>query len=407
MGTIKKSFFFMRYVLAISALSFTLLSANLCKSYGNDVPGVTDKSVKIGLMGDLTGPAADVWIPFANGIRAFFKMMNYGGGIHGRKIEYILEDDRYSIPLALSSFKKLVFKDKVFVLQAASGVGHSAAIIPLVEKEKIPLITPTGERKFFVPARKYVFSTIPWYEDQAKLAVEYVFNDMKLQSPVIALLYGDVGSGKDSRNTFRELVKIYPVKKYVEIAFPLAAMDFTSEMLAMRRSKPDIVYIHGHAAHATSILKAARRLGLSSTFIVAQYACVDKAVKISGKNASGLLGINCFGTWDDASTGVNRLRKASLAYNPNVSRRDANFFQGWFTGMLFYEGLQNAGRDLTRETYLKGLEAIKNFDTEGICGIVSFSPDDHKSIEYHRFYKADIEKKRFVPISGWRKPKDY
>ena len=99
-------------------------------------------------------------------------MVNYGGGIHGRKIEYVLEDDRYSIPLALSSFKKLVFKDKVFVLQGASGVGHTAAIIPLVEREKIPLIAPTGERKFFIPARKYLFSTIPWYEDQAKLAVE-------------------------------------------------------------------------------------------------------------------------------------------------------------------------------------------------------------------------------------------
>ncbi|MDY7030981.1 MAG: ABC transporter substrate-binding protein [Thermodesulfobacteriota bacterium] len=374
--------------------------------YAGEVQGVTNKTVTIGLMGDLTGPAADVWIPFAHGIKSFFKMVNYGRGVQGRKINYILEDDRYSIPLALSSFKKLVFKDKVFALQAASGVGHTAAIIPLAEKQKIPTIAATGESRFFIPAQKYIFGPLPWYEDQAKLVVEFLFNDMKFTKPSIVLLYPDVGSGKDSRSAFRKLVKIYPVKKYEEVIFSLGGMDFTSEALALRRSKPDMIYIHGHAPIVISILKAAHRLGLSSTFVVAQYACVDKSVETAGKLAEGLLGINCFGVWDDATPGVNRLRKASMAYNPNVQRRDANFFQGWFVGMLFYQGLNNAGRDLTRENYRKGLEAIKDLDTQGICGIVSFGPDDHKAIDYHRLYKADMEKRRFVPITGWRKPKE-
>ena len=98
---------------------------------GEDI-GVTKDSVKIGLMGDLTGPIAEGWIQIAHGAKSYFKMVNDEGGIHGRKIDYILEDDRYSIPLALSCFKKLVYKDKIFVLQAASGVGHTAALVPLV-----------------------------------------------------------------------------------------------------------------------------------------------------------------------------------------------------------------------------------------------------------------------------------
>ena len=66
-------------------------------------------------------------------------------------------------------------------------------------------------------------------------------------------------------------------------------------------------------------------------------------------------------------------------------------------------GLENAGRDLDRETLVDGFEKIRNYDTRGICGVIGFSPTDHKSIEEHRFYKADKEKKVLIPIAGWRR----
>ncbi|MDY7034482.1 MAG: ABC transporter substrate-binding protein [Thermodesulfobacteriota bacterium] len=393
------------YVLAIFFLLFSI-SVNAGTLYGEEVTGVTDNSVKIGLMGALTGIGADSWIPLADGARAFFKMVNDGGGVHGRKIKYILEDDRYTIPLALSCFKKLVYKDRIFALQAASGVGHTAALIPLVEKEKIPLIAATGEKKFFMPTRKYIFSLIPWYEDQAKLIVEYIFSDLRLKRPAFVLLYPDTASGKDTREAVRRLVKEYPVKKYKEIAFSISALDYTSEALVLKRFKPDFIFVHGYVSDTASIVKAANMLKVAAPIMVSQYACVDEVLKIAGKAAKSLLGINCFGTWADDSPGAEELRKASLAYDPNVNRRSPNFFQGWFLGMIFREGLKNAGRDVNRETFLEGLEAIKDFDTEGICGVITFGPDDHKSIDSHRFYKTDTEKKRFVAIGGWRKPKE-
>jgi hypothetical protein len=75
--------------------------------------------------------------------------------------------------------------------------------------------------------------------------------------------------------------------------------------------------------------------------------------------------------------------------------------------MLFNKGFENAGRELSRESFVNGLEAVKNFDTQGICGVVSFGANDHKSIEGARFLKADVGKKIFVPITGWRVPKKY
>ena len=403
----KKSFVFKMYGSLVILLLSVFFSGGAVISYGAEVTGVTDKSVKIGLIGDMTGPVADVWIPCAHGLRSFFKMVNDKGGIHGRKIEFILEDDRFTIPIALSAFKKLVHRDKIFALQGASGYGQTGAIIPLAEKEEIPLIAATTVKKFFYPARRYIFCAFPWYEDQVKLFFEYVFHDLKMKEPTIAVMYPDVVGGKDSRDAARELVKIYPVKNYKEVVFSLGAMDFTAEILSLKRVKPDIIYLVGYVGNTGLIVRTARRLGLSTPIVVNQYSCADKTVELAGDGATELMGINCYGMWDDESSGVRELRKASLAYDPNVHSRDSNFFVGWFVGMLFYEGLKNAGRDLNRENYIKGLEDMKDFDTQGICGVVSFGANDHKSIEDSRFLKADIGKKRFVPITGWRKPKEY
>ncbi|MDY7032069.1 MAG: ABC transporter substrate-binding protein [Thermodesulfobacteriota bacterium] len=401
----KKLLLVKRHILFTFFLFFVLLLGNVGSSYGTEVSGVTDKTVTVGVIGDLTGPVADIWVLGVDGIKSFFKMVNDKGGIHGRKIKFIVEDDRYSIPLALSGLKKLVYRDKVFALVGASGVGHTAAIIPLVEKEKIPILAVTSEKRFFVPVRRYIFGTVPWYGDQAKLVIEYVFNDLKLKNPTIALMYPDTVAGKDTRDAVRKLVKVYPVGNYKEVIFSMSTLDFTSEALIMKRLTPDIIYFHGYIGDTSSFAKAAYKFGFTPPIMVNQYACVDKTVDLAGKAASTLLGINCLGTWDDDSPGMKELRKASLAYDPNVSRRDSNFIYGWFLGIMLYEGFKNAGRELTREAFVKGLESM-NLDTQGICGVLDFSPTDHKSLTNQRFFKADIDKKRFVPITGWRKPKE-
>ena len=387
-------------------LSLIFLFIDTGISYGKNIKGITDDIVKIGLMGDLTGPIADGWIPIADGARSYFEMVNREGGVNGRKIKYFLEDDRYSIPLALSCYKKLIHKDKIFALQAASGVGHTAALIPLVEKEKIPLLGATGEKKFFIPARKYLFSVIPWYMDQAQIVFEYIFKERKYKNPTIVLMHPDTASGKDSRDAVRKLVKLYPVKMYKEVVFSLTAVDYTSELLLIKRYKPDVIYIHGLVVDTASIVNAAYRLGVKTQIIVNQYGCADEVLKITGSKAKGLIGVNCFGVWDDNSSGVKRLRKAALAYNPNIHRRSPYFFQGWIAAIVFYQGLKNAGRNLTREAFLRGLESMRNFNTKGICGIIGFSPKDHKTIDNSRFYIADPQQQKFVPISDWKIVKD-
>ncbi|MDY7032421.1 MAG: ABC transporter substrate-binding protein, partial [Thermodesulfobacteriota bacterium] len=100
-------------------------------SHAKEVRGVTDKTIRLGVILDHTGPAANVTLPIAQGIKTWARYVNEQGGIHGRKLEVLAEDDRYSIPAAISAYKKLVFKDRIFAL---CGPGSASFLPPLWRK---------------------------------------------------------------------------------------------------------------------------------------------------------------------------------------------------------------------------------------------------------------------------------
>ena len=389
-------------LIVLISMFFILLESP--PGYSSDARGVTDTTVKVGTIGDFTGPIARTWQAAIKSLKNYFRQVNESGGIHGRKIKNIIEDDRYSIPMALSAFKKLIFRDKVLILFAASGVGHTHAMIPLSEKNKVPMIAQTNDRRYFNPVKHYIFTALPFYEDQLELIFDYIFNDMKAKNPIIALAYPDTASGNLSRDLCRKLAKVYNVKKYVETIISVGAGDFSSQILNIKRSKPDYVIIHGYIGSTSAFLRDAYKFKLNSTFIGIQYGCVDDTVKLAGATAKSFIGTNGFASWDDDSPGMVEVRKIVRKYRTKPEWLNRNYLNGWLASMLIHNAIKNAGKDLTPETVVKGFESIRNFDTEGICGIVSYGPDDHKSIDYSRFYRADTEKKLLVPITGWRKP---
>ncbi|MDY6968829.1 MAG: ABC transporter substrate-binding protein [Spirochaetota bacterium] len=373
--------------------------------YGSKVRGVTDTTIKLGGMADLTGPVAAVWIAGIEAMKDYFRYVNENGGIHGRKVINVVEDDRYSIPLALSAFKKLVFRDKVlFLLHAASGAGHTHAIIPVAEKNNVPMIAGTNDSRYFNPVRRHIFTPLPFYEDQIELIFEYILKDLKIKDPAIALAYPDSGAGNISRDTCRKTAKFYNIKKYKEQIISIGAGDFTSHILNLKRFKPDFVIIHGYVGSTSAFLRDAYKFKLKSIFIAVQYACVDDTIKIAGASAAGLIGTNGFCSWNDKNEAMTDIKKIVNKYHPEAKWRNRTFLQGWIWSILGHKGLENAGRNLSPKTLINGLERINNLDTKGLCGIVSYGPNDHKAIDYSRFYKADIKLKQFVPISDWRKP---
>ena len=387
--------------LSVFSVLFALTILGEC-SVCAQVRGVTDTTIKIGAMADVTGPGADAYHFVIPGWKNYINHINSKGGIHGRKIKFIIEDDRFSIPLALAAFKKLVYRNNVFAFSyAASGVGQTHAIIPLIEKEKIPLISATNDPSYYNPVRRYVFAGLPFYEDQVLILFDYLWNDLKANRPKIALLYMDSASSRPVLHLVRKLAKKHEAP-LAEIVIPIAGLDMTSQVLLLKRANPDYVIIHGYPANTAAVLRDVKKYKFKSKIIAMQYGFVRKTLELVRSAAKGIIGINAYGSYDDNSPGVMKLREITKKYSPGADYNDRNYMQGWFPSMLLCEGLKYAGRDLTNEALVDGLEKIKDFDTQGICGTVSLGPNDHKTIENSRIYKVDTENLRFIPITDWR-----
>ncbi|MDY7034010.1 MAG: ABC transporter substrate-binding protein [Thermodesulfobacteriota bacterium] len=112
------------YVLIITGF----LVCSVVSGYANEGRGVTDTTIKIGGIADHTGPVATICTPIIEALKNYTRHINDQGGIHGRKIKLLMEDDRYSIPAGVAAFKKLVYKDKVLALLGPVSIGETKPI---------------------------------------------------------------------------------------------------------------------------------------------------------------------------------------------------------------------------------------------------------------------------------------
>jgi branched-chain amino acid transport system substrate-binding protein len=125
-------------------LLMVAISVFLICDYGfsKDVRGVTDSEIRIGVIYDQTGPATPVTVPASKAFKNYFQWVNEKGGINGRKIKLIIEDDRYSIPATISAYKKLLLKDKVLVLLGPASSHGIFALTSAILKDKCHVLFP-------------------------------------------------------------------------------------------------------------------------------------------------------------------------------------------------------------------------------------------------------------------------
>ena len=394
----------MKLILVVMLLVSILFISNF-SSQAKEVRGVTDDTIKIGIIMDMTGPVADNLMPYAIGVRNYFKYINDKGGINGRKVDVIVEDDRYSIPMAVAAFKKLVFKDRILAIIGLASP-QTTALLSQIEKNKLPTITYSGMTTMTTPFRRYVFTHNIDYGDQAMMLIDYVMKDLKEKDARFAIATGDAVWGKRIIEASKERLERYGLKPLDIELLSMSPIDATSEAMNLKRSKANYVII-GHAATASlAIYKSSKNLGHSPTFLAIDASCPDEVIRVARTGAKNIIGTWSFKSWHDDTPGIRKMREVTLKYQPKAGEPNRHYSWGWVAAMIGAEGMKRAGKDLDGETFVAALESVNNFDTGDISGPVSFSSKSHKGAEYAIFVKADLEKGWFVPITGWRKPSE-
>ncbi len=387
------------FIMCVAALSATWVLA--------ESRGVTKDAIKIGMILVKTGPVAALGLPEGWGIQDAFNEANDAGGINGRKINLIWEDDQFKTPLAISAFNKLIFRDKVLSIVTSGGTPQTIALFDLIDKHKVVNIPNALADEMFMPHRPYVFILGATYETQINLMFDYIFHDLKAKDPRIAVVYAETEFGKKGLEAARKRAAQYGIKLVSELVLNIGSVDASSEVLALKKDNVQYVVTCNLAPPIITFLKTAEKYDYWPITFGINWSCDDMVVKACKTAAKNYIGVNCVGGWEDDTPGMKRVRELAKKNHRNPAKMLTSLYtMGVGVGTVYLEGMKRAGKDLTPESFKHGLETLKDFKTGGIVPPVTYTSSSHAPTNVSRLYRADPEKGVMMPITDWRTPKE-
>jgi branched-chain amino acid transport system substrate-binding protein len=359
------------------------------------VRGVTDSQITIGTATDLSGVTAMWGVNNTNAYRMVFDEINAKGGINGRKIAYIVEDSQYQVPRAVQAANKLLNRDNVFLMVANGGTPMNNAIMPDELAKGVPNVFPlTSARSMYEPLNHLKFGLASSYYDQMRSGVK-LFTEKRGKKQVCAM-YQDTDFGRDVMDGARDQLKAEHMSLVAETAHRPTDTDFSAAVAKLHDANCDLILVGGIVRDSIQIISAVRKTGWTVDML-GQAASYDSAVaEVPGGVTEGFYSMTpiLFVTPDDPRPAVQdfmKRYKALYGVQPNFAAQI-----GYTGAQLVAQALQNAGKDLTADSFVKGMESIKDFHDIFGSPAMSFSATKHQGSD--QSFLAVVHGGKWVPV---------
>src|SRR5882757_3845079 len=335
--------------------------------------GVTATEVLFGMPTDLSGVAATYGVSSSNGVKMRFDEINDAGGINGRKLRVIVEDQGYQVPKAVQACNKLINRDKVFAFVGPLGTPMNNACFKEQFAAGVPNLFPlSAARSMYEPYERLKFYGAASYVDQIRAGIEYFVKTKGKKA--ICVMYQDTDFGKEILEGAEIQAKKLGIKVVEAAAHKPTDTDFTAPITKLRSAGCDLIAMGTIVRDSIVPYTTARKAGWNDVEFLGSAAVYD----FVGGVAPGMDGFYGIGFTEmpyvDSSvasvkTFVENYKK-KFNVDPNIGA-----VYGYVAADLTVQGLKNAGKDLTLDSFVKGLEAIKGYHDIFNGPQVTFGPN--------------------------------
>ncbi len=363
-----------------------------------DSTGVTADTIKIGSFGPLTGPNYLYGKLVMNGVEVVYNEVNKAGGIHGRKIELIREDDRCDPATAIAAVKKLVFQHQVFMINGGGCSNSAIAARPELEAAKIPwVVFAAVADDVTMPTSPTIYSTALTASIESYAQLEFALSK---GAKKIAVISQRDAWGRSRYNPLLEAFKKKGVTVVADEELTPDANDATPQVLRLRQAGTDAVIIVLYPKPAAVFVRDSQKIGFKP-ILVGQSALSDPLAFREQVGLPGALDkfvtINQMKyTPDDAQ--VEKWRSLISQYFPGDRLSVYNLY-GIGSAEVVVEILKRAGKDLTRERVLAELGKLHGFQTDVHPGPVSCTPTDHQCHKIPAWIQLQGDKIELVGVT--------
>lgn len=362
----------------LSIMTLTFLSG--CSSSSDD-----SEVIKIGGIGPLSGDAATYGTSVKEGAELYLEEINNSGGIDGKKLELIFEDDQADPNSAKQAFNKLVDKDGVCSILGAVTSGATLAISPDSTNKKIPMITPSAtEPTITNVGGDFMFRGCFIDSFQGKTLAKYAKET--LGKKTAAVLY-NVGSdySKGIADAFKKEFEDNGGKVVQFLSYNDGDTDFKAQLTKINSDKPDVLVLPDYYNVVGLIAKQAREMGIESQFLGGDGWESEDLIKIGGDAVDGALYINHYFSEDDTDVVKNFVTSYKEKYNKEP---DAFAALGYDT----FKCLVTAIDDADSSDSEKIRDALSKVTLDSVTGSISFDKN-RSAVKSACIIKIDGDKK--------------
>jgi ABC-type branched-subunit amino acid transport system substrate-binding protein len=340
-------------------------------------PGVSADKILLGQAAVFTGPAAQLGIQMRNGIKSYFDFVNEKGGVHGRKLELITEDDKYEPAVATTASQALIEKQKVFALLGYVGTPTGVAHLKVTTAAKVPLVGMfTGAEVLRAPMNRYVFHVRASYYDETEKIVEQV---VSTGGKKIAVFYQADAYGEAGRMGTEIALKKRGMQIHANGTVERNTVAVEKAVATINASQPDAVVMVGAYTACAEFIRQMRKAGSAATFYNVSFVGSKALSDALGKDGTGVAISQVVPfPW---ATGVPVVKEyQALAKKAGFTDYNFSAMEGFLVAKVMVEGLRRAGKNLTREGFVDTMEKMQDVDVGGF--FVSYSPQSHTGSKF-------------------------
>ncbi len=384
-----------------TALSVALLTAGAANAWAE--PGVTDNKIVLGAVDPLTGPPSLLGKAHALALRVWQSDVNARGGINGRMIKIVFEDDGYVPARALQGLKRMIEVEDIFGLIGTSGSAQLAAMMPLIAEQGIPTLNNMAvNTHHFTPPIEPLFVIGPTYCQEMSAGIKFLVEEKGLKSGKFALFYQDDEYGDDVRCGYLDAVKKYGLNNVIELEFKRGQRDFSAEVLRARAAGANVFISGGVVAEHAIILKEAAKNRMEITFLGTHASHLAPVQALAASAGDGYFSADYVPSLDSLEVpGVARFMELAAKYLSEDEMKLLNRYSlaGYAGSLAFEHAIRECGTDLTRVCVIDQLESLNGFETGGLMGPLTFGEGVRHSPSAVIVLQSNAEEKSFSIIS--------
>ena len=333
-------------------------------------PGLSQDTIRIGVTQPLTGAVAASGNYVTQGAQIAEEIVNAGGGVLGKKIELVIEDNKSNPKEAVSTAEKLIVRDKVPVMMGAWSSTYTLAVMPKLMEYGVPMVVETSSSgKITTSGNPWIFRISPTSEMEARAFGDHV-GKFGIKKADFLVVNNDWGRGASAQ--FSEMLKGKGIEVGVMETMDAKATDLSAQLAKIKASGGDTLFLTTGVEQITLVLKQAKEQQVGHKIITTGgSSSPDQLIAQAGSAANGSNHLLFFAPWFPET-----------APNPDVAQKfvDAwnakgHNFAGLTEGFRGYDGIMTivAGIEAAGKADPKAIQqALWGVKVKGVNGNISF-----------------------------------